>query len=654
MKCVSNDDNLILQSLNDFYSEHGSVPSEHVIRKMLIDTGFYFESFDVVINKEENIKYVNNVQKRVEDKQIVKIFDIRSMFTKLFALPGFLTKIFNFIGGFHSNSGTISNIMEAKLWKTVLQTENLNRKVLFLPLFLYFDDFEPLNALGSHAGAYKIGASYLGLPFLPEELVSKLEFIFPISLFFSNDRTALGSGNVFLPVINLLNDLSTNGIKVNSSSYNTIKFIPLLILGDNLGSNDILGFTKCFVSNYFCRFCKTIRIVTQSQLYEDPLTLRNETNYLEDLYLNNLTLTGIHVRCIFHQLKHFHVTRNFAIDIMHDFLEGILHYDLCCIIESLIRKRYFTLEELNFEIRHHNYGPYSKNKSLDEITSTMLSKRDLKCSAAEMETFFLHLATIIGHKVKRGAKEWTLYITLRDIHALIFSKTIHKNSHELLAVLVREHHELYLNCFPGETLKPKHHYMLHYPRIMQMIGPISLISSIRYEAYHKKFKNVARTTQCRINLLTTFSKKIEFQFANFLVNYVENDVPPNVGKFENIDLSELKFIFTKYNVSAPIAKSFKTKWIEVCSKTIKIDSVIYIDHQDDELPMFAKVCDILYFNEKYIFCCQKVLNFALDRHFYAYSVTLVDEYFSIEFSHDLFTKVLYIEQINRGNYISLY
>ena len=134
--------------------------------------------------------------------------------------------------------------------------------------------------------------------------------------------------------------------------------------------------------------------------------------------------------------------------VMHDFLEGVLHYDLSCIIESLIRKRYFTLDELNFEVNAHNYGPYKKNKSLDGITFNVLHNRNLQCSAAEMVTFFLHLATIIGHKVNRCCKEWRIYTILRDIYAMIFAKTIDTNCHQLLTVLVCEHHELFLNCFP--------------------------------------------------------------------------------------------------------------------------------------------------------------------------------------------------------------
>jgi len=33
-----------------------------------------------------------------------------------------------------------------------------------LPLFMYFDDFESGNVLGSHSGIHKVGAVYVSIP----------------------------------------------------------------------------------------------------------------------------------------------------------------------------------------------------------------------------------------------------------------------------------------------------------------------------------------------------------------------------------------------------------------------------------------------------------------------------------------------------------
>lgn len=127
---------------------------------------------------------------------------------------------------------------------------------LYLPLHIYFDDFEPLKVLGSHSGAYKIGAVYVNIPCFPESVSSKLKFIFLAMLFFSEDRVIYGNKRIFTPFINMINELNTTGITVNNSKYSSIKFIPIHILGDNLALNSILGFVESFSSHYYCRICK--------------------------------------------------------------------------------------------------------------------------------------------------------------------------------------------------------------------------------------------------------------------------------------------------------------------------------------------------------------------------------------------------------------
>lgn len=41
---------------------------------------------------------------------------------------------------------------------------------------------------------------------------------------------------------------------------------------------------------------------------------------------------------------------------------------------------------------------------------------------------------------------------------------------ELLKVLIAEHHAMYIElCGP---LKPKHHFMVHYPTLLTKVGPL--------------------------------------------------------------------------------------------------------------------------------------------------------------------------------------
>jgi len=68
-----------------------------------------------------------------------------------------------------------------------------------------------------------------------------------------------------------------------------------------------------------------------------------------------------------------------------------------------------------------------------------------------------------------------------------------------LKYLISEHHDMYLSLF--NSLKPKHHFLLHYPNIILKTGPLIYLSCMRFEAKHKErnIKN-ANNVQSRKNL----------------------------------------------------------------------------------------------------------------------------------------------------------
>lgn len=97
-------------------------------------------------------------------------------------------------------------------------------------------------------------------------------------------------------------------------------------------------------------------------------------------------------------------------------------------------------------------------------------------------------------------------------------KTIHKDTHILLQTLIKEHHELFQSVFKTE-LSPKMHFMVHYPRIMRSIGPLCYVSSMRYESFHKIFKNIIKNNNCRKNITASCAFKIKMRYADLFLNF---------------------------------------------------------------------------------------------------------------------------------------
>ncbi|KAB7499413.1 hypothetical protein Anas_09724 [Armadillidium nasatum] len=59
------------------------------------------------------------------------------------------------------------------------------------------------------------------------------------------------------------------------------------------------------------------------------------------------------------------------------------------------------------------------------------------------------------------------------MESIFYFQTLSKKGiHILLSTIISEHHELYLELFTDSDLKPKHHFMVHYPRMVCAYDPI--------------------------------------------------------------------------------------------------------------------------------------------------------------------------------------
>lgn len=62
-------------------------------------------------------------------------------------------------------------------------------------------------------------------------------------------------------------------------------------------------------------------------------------------------------------------------------------------------------------------------------------------------------------------------------------------------------------------LKPKMHFLLHYPRIMLLFGPVIHFSAMKYERKNKELKEIAVGTSSNLNLLLTVAIKHQLKLC---------------------------------------------------------------------------------------------------------------------------------------------
>lgn len=619
MVLFSNEENLEIQSMmKNLVNKNNGLISEYNLFRQLQKDNLYVKSITYTIDKIQNpIIGLDNSVKLKTTIISIQTIPLREIFYHFFNKTDFLQHVVDYMTVLESSaSDEIQNVIQADLWKSHKSEIKPDSNTLLLPLKVFFDDFEPGNALGSHAGAYKICGVYTKIICMPPYMSSKLCFTFLAALFFSDDRKIYGNSRMLQKIITELNYIATEGIVVDFRQYKIVKIITTVISGDNLGLNSVLGFTESFRANHYCRFCKLPHVSSYgSMCVEDESSLRSKDNYAADLLLDDFKSTGIKEECVLNDIKHFHISRNFYADVMHDLYEGIHHYNFNIILENLINvEKYISLEQLNRRIQSFNYGIKPLNKP-PIITAQCIKNGKFKMYASEMKTFSIFYGLIVGDLIPENNKSWKLYILLQDIMQIVFSHSVTHSDIAYLRNLISEHHEIYLNLVGDNgKLKPKYHILLHYPLIMRYIGSLRGISTFRDEAQHQFFKNTARTSKNRKNLLLTMSIKKQLQFSHVLLNF--NDLIPKIeyGVLNNVTSVKKAELCEKYNFQC--SNEIKTlNFLKYDNYEIK-SGTVFLD-TDNNRNEFYLVEKILYYNAKVVACVRIYEYLYFDRHYYA-------------------------------------
>jgi hypothetical protein len=372
-----------------FKNVFNNLKTEYHRFKTLTAEGTLIEPEEILVGQRLE---QNQLKKLVYKKSKIQYVPMKSVLKLFFELPGVFHDTSEYMSNLNLQNNVVSNIVQSNFWRNKLR--NFESK-LVIPMYIYFDEYETGNPLGAHAGMQKLGAVYYSIPCIPPLYQGKLDYIFLALLFYSIDLQHYGNSVIFSKLLTELILLENEGIEINiDGTTSKMYFSVALIIGDNLGLHTLLGFTERFRSNYSCRFCKCIRTFTQTQSIECTELLRNENSYASDLEVNNISLTGIKSACIWNRIPSFHVTENYAVDIMHDIFEGVANYDMILILRQFILiDKFFTLATLNSRLKYFDFGVEMKNK-FPLISEDNLKNKTMKMSASEMKCFILYSGLI--------------------------------------------------------------------------------------------------------------------------------------------------------------------------------------------------------------------------------------------------------------------
>ena len=95
-----------------------------------------------------------------------------------------------------------------------------------------------------------------------------------------------------------------------------------------------------------------------------------------------------------------------------------------------------------------------------------------------------HIALMLGDLIPEDDEHWELILAILECMYIIFSPTATTGKAVYLKQLIKDQHMLFLELFPERHLKPKHHFLTHYPSAIRLLGPLIHLWVMRFEAFH--------------------------------------------------------------------------------------------------------------------------------------------------------------------------
>lgn len=171
---------------------------------------------------------------------------------------------------------------------------------------------------------------------------------------------------------------------------------------------------------------------------------------------------------------------------------------------------------LNDAIKDFPYTNSDKINSPQMITKAALSKDSVRGNGHENWCLIRLLPLLIGHYVPEGDESWEVLLCLKDVLELTMFPSFTEETVQYLDFKLVEHRDILQGVFSDYRLRPKHHYLEHYPGHNRVFGPLVDVWTMRFEAKHKLLKRTVREAHNFKNVAWTVAERHQKTIAYYL------------------------------------------------------------------------------------------------------------------------------------------
>lgn len=247
---------------------------------------------------------------------------------------------------------------------------------------------------------------------------------------------------------------------------------------------------------------ENVAMIRTKQLYEKCVEVAEK--FIESGQNVDLKSTaGVKRRCPFNDLIYFHSIDNITFDLMHDVNEGAIPFLLTNLFEFMIEKKIMNATEIQTKIRDFNYGELSKRNKPSQLK---LDRKNLGQNASQTYCLFINIIFIFASVKDKLEGIWIGVESLLKCCEIIYSKDISEDDINQFTVLL----DLHLKCFQElfkTHLRPKQHFLTHYPTAIRKMGPVIFYWMMRVDSKHQFFTHLLHDTNNFVNIAKTLAKK---------------------------------------------------------------------------------------------------------------------------------------------------
>ena len=508
-----------------------------------------------------------------------------------------------------------------------------------LQIIAYFDELEVTNPIGSYVNTHKLGCLFFTLGNIRPAYRSTFKAIFLVAVARTKDIDEYGIDTFLKPFVEDLKELYLNGLTVFEGQPGEKRYFGALtaFLADTAAAHKVGGFKgSVSFAKRICRSCMATKQTAQSFNNESFFELRTPDLHevqcqslcgSKQHQVENSVEFGINRLSVLEEVPGFSVSVNLPHDIMHDVFEGVFHYELKLFLIYCQSKGFFTINFLNTRIRGYDFGTDDRPSPFDPASLESPDKK-FRQSASQTISLARHLPLLIADKVPENDDNWHSVLVLLKICQICLSPVHAKDTIPYLRVLIEEKLYLLKKLYPTSTIKPKMHYMVHYPSQIERYGPLIHSWTMRHEAKLSFVKRSSRRGNFK-NIVSTVVKHHQRWLSYHLhcEGHLLREEPELSTVCEEIDrftsehiVHALKCVKPDITNHSPILRH---KWLKLRSKVFKHGTFVLLKY-DNFSPTFGKVIDILKVNHYIFFQVEVYVSSGFCGHYNSFVVTLSD------------------------------